>query len=100
MAAAATRVLSSELSKLSKNPVPGFLVEPSCDDLFTWNVGIFGAPETIYEGGYFRVRLFGLFVLSLPAAQAQLVFPKTYPMEPPKFSFLQDMWHPNVFMVR
>lgn len=82
MAAAATRVLSSELSKLSKNPVPGFLVEPSCDDLFTWNVGIFGAPQTIYEGGYFR---------------AQLVFPKTYPMEPPKFSFLQDMWHPNVF---
>jgi len=80
--AAATRVLSSELAKLSKNPIPGFLVEPSCDDLFTWNVGVFGPPMTMYEGAYFR---------------AQLKFPTTYPMEPPKFVFLQDMWHPNVF---
>jgi ubiquitin-conjugating enzyme E2 R len=80
--ATATRVLSSELSKLSKHPIPGFLVEPSCDDLFTWNVGIFGPPNTVYEGAYFR---------------AKLIFPKTYPMEPPAFSFLQDMWHPNVF---
>lgn len=80
--AAATRVLSSELAKLSKHPIPGFLVEPSCDDLFTWNVGIFGPPGTMYEGAYFR---------------AQLTFPVTYPMEPPGFAFTQDMWHPNVF---
>jgi len=80
--AAATRVLSSELAKLSKHPIPGFLVEPSCDDLFAWNIGIFGPPGTIYEGAYFR---------------AKLIFPKTYPMEPPAFSFMHDMWHPNVF---
>lgn len=80
--ATATRVLSSELAKLSKNPIPGFLVEPSCDDLFTWNVGIFGPPNTIYEGAYLRARL---------------TFPKTYPMEPPAFIFEHEMWHPNVF---
>lgn len=80
--AAATRVLSSELSKLSKHPVPGFVVEPSCDDLFCWNVGIFGPPNTIYEGAYFR---------------AKLTFPKSYPMEPPVFAFLSEMWHPNIF---
>eukprot|EP00656_Telonema_subtile_P050110 TRINITY_DN639_c0_g1_i8.p2 TRINITY_DN639_c0_g1~~TRINITY_DN639_c0_g1_i8.p2 ORF type:complete len:104 (+),score=9.59 TRINITY_DN639_c0_g1_i8:281-592(+) len=82
--AAATRVLSSELSKLSKHPVPGFVVEPSCDDLFAWNVGIFGPPNTLYEGAYFR---------------AKLTFPKTYPMEPPAFAFLTEMWHPNIFPV-
>jgi len=80
--AAATRVLSSELSKLARSPIPGFLVEPSCDDLFVWNVGIFGPPNTLYEGAYLR---------------AKLTFPKTYPMDPPTLIFTHELWHPNVF---
>ena len=38
-------------------------------------------------------------MLTSRVAQAQLTFPKMYPMEPPQFAFLQDMWHPNVFPV-
>ena len=26
------------------------------DNLFEWEVALFGPPETLYEGGYFKVR--------------------------------------------
>ena len=45
-------------------------------------MGIYGPPDTIYEGGYFK---------------AQLVFPPEYPMKPPDMKFLCDMFHPNVY---
>ena len=33
----------------SQDPVPGFTVEPASDDLYVWIVGLYGAPDTIYE---------------------------------------------------
>lgn len=45
-------------------------------------VGIYGPPDTIYQGGYFK---------------AELVFPPEYPMKPPNMKFLCDMFHPNVY---
>jgi ubiquitin-protein ligase len=98
--AAATRVLSSELSKLARSPIPGFLVEPSCDDLFVWNVGIFGPPNTLYEGAYLRVGEISTPCKSADGSvQAKLTFPKTYPMDPPTLIFTHELWHPNVFAV-
>jgi len=79
---AASKALSRELMRLQQDPVPGFTVEPSSDDLFTWVVGMFGPPDTIYAGGYFK---------------AKLKFPETYPMEPPTMTMLHPMWHPNIF---
>merc|ERR1711934_618039 len=79
---AASKALSRELMRLTQEPVPGFTVEPSSDDLFTWVVGMFGPPDTIYAGGYFK---------------AKLKFPETYPMEPPTMTMLHPMWHPNIF---
>merc|ERR1711966_218132 len=80
--AMASKALSRELMRLTQDPVPGFTVEPSSDDLFTWMVGIFGPPDTIYTGGYFK---------------AKLKFPETYPMEPPEMKMTPTLWHPNIF---
>lgn len=47
-----------ELKSLQEEPVEGFritLVEES--DLYNWEVAIFGPPSTLYEGGYFKVRV-------------------------------------------
>jgi len=43
---------------------------------------IIGPPDTLYEGGFFKARL---------------IFPITYPMEPPKMKFISEIWHPNVY---
>ncbi|CAF0905356.1 unnamed protein product [Adineta steineri] len=76
------KVLKNELSDLIKDPPEGFIVEPDQNDFFTWNVGIFGAPNTLFAGGYYK---------------ALLKFPVDYPYRPPKLKFLSDMWHPNVY---
>lgn len=51
------KALMMELKSLQEQPVEGFritLVEES--DLYNWEVAIFGPPNTLYEGGYFKVR--------------------------------------------
>merc|ERR1711907_3013 len=80
--ALAAKMLAKELMRLNKEPVPGFNVEPVSDDLYTWIVGMFGPPDTIYQGGYFKARM---------------KFPETYPMDPPNMVMMAPMWHPNIF---
>ncbi|XP_028396461.1 ubiquitin-conjugating enzyme E2 G1-like [Dendronephthya gigantea] len=75
-------LLKKQLKELSRKGTEGFsagLVDD--DDLFKWEVTIFGPPDTFYEGGFFR---------------AELYFPKEYPQKPPKMKFTSDIWHPNV----
>ena len=43
---------------------------------------IMGPEATPYEGGFFR---------------CSMVFPREYPLQPPKMKFLSEIWHPNVF---
>ncbi|CAF0880011.1 unnamed protein product [Adineta steineri] len=77
------KALQLEYSKLQKEPVEGFTVSLDDDsNLYKWHVGIFGPPETLYEGGYFK---------------ADMEFPTTYPFAPPKVRFLTKMWHPNIY---
>lgn len=41
---------------LQEEPVEGFRVKLlNEDNLFEWEVAIFGPPETLYQGGYFKV---------------------------------------------
>lgn len=84
------KALQLEYSKLQKEPVEGFTVKLDDDsNLFKWHgkiylfiliinthyillsnlVGIFGPPDTLYAGGYFK---------------ADMEFPPTYPFAPPK----------------
>lgn len=51
------RALMMEFKALQREPVEGFRVTvPNEGDFYTWQVAIFGPPETPYEGGYFKVR--------------------------------------------
>jgi len=52
----AVRALQLELKKINDEPVEGFQVRLADDDnIFEWQVAIFGPPGTLYEGGYFKV---------------------------------------------
>ncbi|XP_078286970.1 ubiquitin-conjugating enzyme E2 R2 isoform X1 [Rhinoraja longicauda] len=51
------KALMLELKSLQEEPVEGFritLVDES--DLYNWEVAIFGPPNTLYEGGYFKKK--------------------------------------------
>lgn len=52
----ALRALSREFKSLQREPVEGFRVKlVSEDNLMEWEVALFGPPDTLYEGGYFKV---------------------------------------------
>ena len=42
---------------------------------------IIGPSDTLYEGGFFKCHL---------------IFPKEYPLMPPKLKVITDIWHPNI----
>ena len=53
----AVKALQLELKKIQAEPVEGFRVKLVNDDnIFEWEVAIFGPPGTLYEGGYFKVN--------------------------------------------
>ncbi|XP_076176727.1 ubiquitin-conjugating enzyme E2 R1 [Ptiloglossa arizonensis] len=79
----AVRALALEYKSLQQEPVEGFRVKlVDEDDMFVWEVAIFGPPDTLYQGGYFK---------------AQMKFPLDYPYSPPTIRFLTKVWHPNVY---
>ena len=52
----ALRALALEYKSLQDEPIEGFRVKLANDDnLFCWEVALFGPPHTLYEGGYFKV---------------------------------------------
>ncbi|XP_076334734.1 ubiquitin-conjugating enzyme E2 R1-like isoform X2 [Tachypleus tridentatus] len=51
----ALRALALEFKSVQEEPVEGFRVKLiNEDNLFEWEVAIFGPPNTLYEGGYFK----------------------------------------------
>lgn len=78
----ATLLLNKQLIELSKSSIDGFsagLIDD--EDIFKWELVIYGPQDTVYEGGMFK---------------AHLLFPKEYPHRPPKMKFVSEMWHPNI----
>lgn len=83
MSSASNRALAQELKDLMQNPLEGVQVKLVDDsNLKDWEVAIFGPPNTLYVGGYFKTRL---------------LFPDTYPFDPPKMRFEDPIFHPNVY---
>merc|ERR1719226_110835 len=79
----AIRALALEYKGLSEDPVEGFRVKlVNEEDMFVWEVALFGPPDTLYQGGYFK---------------AHIKFPPDYPYNPPTLRFLSKVWHPNVY---
>eukprot|EP00300_Choanocystis_sp_HF-7_P028447 c34075_g1_i1.p1 GENE.c34075_g1_i1~~c34075_g1_i1.p1 ORF type:complete len:159 (-),score=15.24 c34075_g1_i1:82-558(-) len=56
--------------------------EDGTQDLFVWDCGIPGKPNTIWEGGLFRLSV---------------TFSEDYPSKPPKCKFTPPLFHPNVY---
>ena len=53
----ALRDLALEYKSLEDDPVEGFRVKlANEEDMFLWEVALFGPPDTLYQGGYFKVR--------------------------------------------
>ncbi|CDW52934.1 ubiquitin conjugating enzyme E2 R1 [Trichuris trichiura] len=79
----AKRLLAREMKSLTEEPMEGFRVKLiNEEDLFEWEVALFGPPATIYEGGYLK---------------AILQFPMNYPFSPPTMRFITRLWHPNIY---
>jgi ubiquitin-conjugating enzyme E2 R len=79
----AVRALALELKGLQDDPLEGIRSKLVNDEnLFEWEVALFGPPDTLYQGGYFK---------------AQMKFPVDYPYSPPSIRFLTKVWHPNVY---
>lgn len=69
----AVRALALEYKSIQEEPVEGFRVKLVNEDvLFDWEVALFGPPDTLYQGGYFKVNMMLLeflksqFYISLP----------------------------------
>jgi len=56
LSSSAHRALAHEYKSLQDEPVEGFRVKLIEDNLREWEVAIFGPPETLYQGGYFKVH--------------------------------------------
>ena len=71
--ASAVRALALEYKGLNEDPVEGFRVKLVNDeDMFVWEVALFGPPDTLYQGGYFKVNInisLQLRSVQLPAVQ-------------------------------
>ena len=66
--ASAIRALALEYKSLTEDPVEGFRVKLlNEEDMFVWEVALFGPPDTLYQGGYFKVNTNNLARSFLPA---------------------------------
>ncbi|KAL0074857.1 ubiquitin-conjugating enzyme/RWD-like protein [Phycomyces blakesleeanus] len=77
-----TLLLQRQLRDLQRNPVEGFSAGLVDDNIYEWEILVMGAPDTLYEDGFFKTRL---------------SFPSSYPVMPPTMRFITEMYHPNVY---
>lgn len=71
----ALRALALEYKSLQEEPVEGFRVKLAQEDnLFEWEVAIFGPPETLYQGGYFKVCIFNYLLNELSYRYSYIFF--------------------------
>ncbi len=74
--------LSKEVNELEKGPVEGVRVSVTdLANMFRWDVTIFGPPLTIYEGGFFKVRLFLFLILLSRPFSISLMSIHIYPLQ-------------------
>ena len=59
MTSSSSKILQTEFKKLQQQPVEGFTIGLVDDcDIYQWKVGLYGPPDTLYAGGYFKVGFY------------------------------------------
>ena len=81
MSERALKRIQRELAAILDDPPPGCSLLQMGDDLFRWKVEVQGPPDSPFEGGTFTLLV---------------IFPKTYPFQPPKVKFETRIFHPNI----
>jgi len=76
----AIKRLSKELDSLKD--YSEFSCCPREDNFLHWDILIFGPLGTIYENGIFKT---------------ELIFGNNYPIKAPKFKFISEITHPNIY---
>jgi len=72
-----------DLRSLQEEPIEGVFCELLHEaNVFEWRIYFEGPEGSPYQGGIF---------------EANMTFPKDYPMNPPKLALVSEFWHPNVF---
>ena len=77
----AIKRLQKEYRELTSKPYDEFSVALKEDNIYNWDVIIFGPSDTPYEGGMFKT---------------EMEFPQEYPNKPPQLKFISDIYHPNI----
>ena len=78
----ALKRLQNELRQLLKEPNTFFSLFPQDKNFFVWDIILVGPPETIFEGAIIK---------------AEITFPVDYPNKAPKFRFISNLFHPNIY---
>jgi len=81
MSELALKRIQRELASILDDPPPGCFLLQMGDDLFQWKVEVQGPPDSPFEDGTFTLHV---------------IFPKTYPFQPPKVKFETRIFHPNI----
>ena len=66
----------------NNDPIENISISDIEDDIFNWNIIIFGPKDSYYEGGIFK---------------AIIEFPQDFPKNPPVFKFISNIFHPNIY---
>ena len=66
----------------NNDPIDNISISPIDEDIFNWNLIIFGPKDSYYEGGIFK---------------AKIEFPEDFPKNPPVIKFISRIFHPNIY---
>ena len=74
--------LSREYQNLIKEPIDNVNFIVNQNNLLNWEFTIIGPHDSPYEGGIYN---------------GTIIFPESYPTNPPKVEFKTKLFHPNVY---
>ena len=75
------KIIMKNFKMYEEDPVDGTSICMT-DNVFIWDLTIFGPKDSIYEGGVFK---------------GTLSFPDNFPHNPPKLVFKTKIYHPNIY---
>ena len=77
----AQKVIMRNYKLYEDDPIDGTNINMT-DNVFEWDVIIYGPKDSSYEGGIFK---------------GKIKFPENFPLYPPKFTFTTQIYHPNIY---